>query len=855
MADATASRDGELVLAPGTYAYVLDKTKGKVSVVVGPYKSSLSNTDQLVVWDVATQRYRDVQNTDGSQPSFAVAEQGQYIVLTNPAPNLGRPPTGQASDAVELEVGRRVIVQGPAAFPLWPGQSSQTIDGHHLRHNQYVIVRVYDAELAQENVQQAVMSPQVPVGKTDGDSGSTDASEPPVAPPVLSETTFTMGQLIVVPGTGVSFYMPSTGMEVVPESEPTVANARRLQRTETDPGSYVRNAVTLETLQYCILLDENGQKRYVRGPAVVFPSPTETFKVNENGSRVFDAIELNAQSGLYVKVIEAYTEDFINHPVGEELFITGKEQAIYFPRAEHSIITYDGKRKSHAIAVPAGEGRYVLNRTKGSVDLVTGPTMLLPDPRTEVIVRRVLDPHDVETMYPGNAEALAVNARYASERQTTAAEYLENFEMTRGAVASYASADVASSRNLATNSPGQHFQGDQLQRGTSYTPPRTITLDTKYEGAVAISIYPGYAVLITDKIGNRRVEVGPKVVLLDYDETIMTLSLSTGRPKNDTNLLRTGYLRIINNVVTDRIDVETRDLVEMSIEVSYRVNFEGDDDGERERWFDVENYVQVLTDHGRSRLRNRAKRAEVLDFYTNAIDIVRDTLLGPAPAEGDRPGLAFEENGMRVYDVEVLNVTIESSDVEELLSGAQSAALHGAIELAAAEEHTVRSARAQELVRTQLAQQQETVTAQQAIAIMQAEQEFQLKLERVAGELQVRGERLKLEERDREGVKLDAEQGLALQIGRDEAELHKLHAETAEMVLRVAAISPELIAAMQAFSNGALVEKIVLAIGPAALAAGVSTVDMLDQLFKGTPFGSVFDTLAQRPLAVGNSQK
>jgi hypothetical protein len=39
----------------------------------------------------------------------------------------------------------------------------------------------------------------------------------------------------------------------------------------------VRDAVTLERLEYCILLDENGNKRFIQGPAVVFPAPTETF--------------------------------------------------------------------------------------------------------------------------------------------------------------------------------------------------------------------------------------------------------------------------------------------------------------------------------------------------------------------------------------------------------------------------------------------------------------------------------------------------------------------------------------------------------------------------------------------------
>ena len=36
--------------------------------------------------------------------------------------------------------------------------------------------------------------------------------------------------------------------------------------------NYVREAVTLERLEYCILLDEDGNKRFIRGPAVVLGS-------------------------------------------------------------------------------------------------------------------------------------------------------------------------------------------------------------------------------------------------------------------------------------------------------------------------------------------------------------------------------------------------------------------------------------------------------------------------------------------------------------------------------------------------------------------------------------------------------
>jgi len=194
----------------------------------------------------------------------------------------------------------------------------------------------------------------------------------------------------------VSFYIPPTGIEV-----------------SRDADSYNREALTLERLEYAILVDENGKKRYEIGPQVVFPLPTERFVEarDDHGrpSKKFRAVELNEIQGLHIKVIADYADDGVAHRAGDELFITGKDTAIYFPREEHSAIKYDGKAKHFATAIPAGEARYVMNRLTGEIRTIRGPAMLLPDPRHEVIVRRALSDREVALWYPNNADAAAYN--------------------------------------------------------------------------------------------------------------------------------------------------------------------------------------------------------------------------------------------------------------------------------------------------------------------------------------------------------------------------------------------------------------------------------------------------------------
>jgi major vault protein len=328
-------RERDLVLAPNEFAFILDETKGHVIAYVGPHKTSLANTDRPVAFDEGPRRYRRCNLEEAIRPN-PYAEEGWYVVLENPAPdgNDQHPHSGPNSTA-RLTWGRKVNIPGPSTFPLWPGQVATVVAGHYLRSNQYLVVKVYNEEAARDNWAQAVIKPQK---DTSAEPDAAAAAHGSGAPDL------TLGQLLVIKGTEVSFYIPPTGIEVL--------------RDENE--RYIRDAVTLERLEYCILLDEDGNKRYIEGPAVVFPRPTERF-VERAGYRKFKAIELNELSGLYIKVIAPYVEDNgVERKIGEELFLTGKDQMIYFPRPEHALIRYSdgggGKEIHNSVAIPARPG-------------------------------------------------------------------------------------------------------------------------------------------------------------------------------------------------------------------------------------------------------------------------------------------------------------------------------------------------------------------------------------------------------------------------------------------------------------------------------------------------------------------
>ena len=618
----SSNRERDLVLAPNEYAFISDQTKGNVITYVGPYKTSMANTDQPVFFNKKTKTF-DACSLESAIKTFATAPEGWYIVLKNPSDNGKQPQVGTSNTSSELQIGRKVNLPGPCFFSLWPGQMAQITEGHHLRSNEYLIVRVYEEEQARKNWDNAVMTPQNSNPENineEGGSGEIKAEE------------LSMGQLLIIRGTNVSFYIPPTGVEVVKDSK----------------KNYVRKAVTLERLEYCILLDEDGNKRYVKGPAVVFPHPTERF-VEKQGSRKFKAIELNENSGIYVKVIAPYMDGEVERKVGDELFITGKDQMIYYPCPEHALVKYGDQEIYHAVAIPHGEGRYYLNRNTGKIGLQKGPCMFLPDPREAVIVRRILTPKQVKLWFPGNEEALIYNNRLQEISDRQQEKMMLDKRKKKGKMPPMQQKQALIDMELSAEEEEaiEGIVSNTFNRKDDSAKPRTLTLNNKYEGAVTIDLWTGYAVLVTSKTGDRKVIAGPQTYLLEYDESLQGVELSTGTPKTDEKTLRTVYLRVLNNKVSDIIRAETKDFCDVDISVSYRVNFTGDQD----KWFNVENYVKFLTDHLRSVLRNSLKRYTVSEFYANGISLVRDLILGAKDEDGKRKGWHFEENGMHIYEV------------------------------------------------------------------------------------------------------------------------------------------------------------------------------------------------------------
>jgi len=812
------NRQRDLVLSTNEFCFLQSKTNGAIKTYTGPITMTISAQESLVVFNSKTKKFEETQDFEKAKQLFISAPEGWYVVLKNPATDNSHPEAAKAVNSPNLEIGRKINIAGPVSFSLFPGQMTRVIRGHRLRSNQYLLARVYDAEAARKGIATAT------IVDTEGKEITATPEE------------YFVGQMIVIKGTEVSFYIPPTGIEVIP-----IENS----------NEYVRDAVTLERLEYAILKDEDGEKRYIHGPAVVFPKPTETFVAAPKGGLIFRALELSPISGIYVKVIAAYDEEkngkTIHHPIGEELFITGNDQMIYYPRPEHAMIQYDGKYMHHAIAIPEGEGRYILNRLTGEITTVRGPQMYLPDPRTAVVVKRKLTNKECDLMYPGNSEVLIYNSGLTEQ----AVERMAKKGLTGSAVTD-ALNNVYSTANQ--ESALAIFEANaNISRGVSYTKPRTITLDTKYEGVVAVDVWTGYAINVVSKSGDREVVIGPATRLFDYDETVEAITVPCGDKEEVTAFLKTE-----NNKVSDIINAQTADFADVQIKLSYYVDFLKD---YKDSWFTINNYAKYLCDNMRSLIKREIRTYNIKDFYADSTEIIRNIVLDintDAETEAvDKPfGRLFRTNGMLVNDVDIIGIGVEK-DIARILEKHQNELIQKSVELAdAAARMEVVTALAD--VKKKEAELNNE-TALYALELEQKRTEEEMhneemirvkKREAKTAEVQAQNDlqsiltAIQSAEMARIKEKQDAEIAHAKKLAEIEKAKQEAYAATVKEIMN--SIQPDLVAAISASSHAELLKEGMASMAPYALAKDESVADTVNKLLRGTPLEEVLDKVSTK---------
>src|SRR5262245_52082315 len=195
--------------------WVQDDDKGEVTLHVGPTMVSPTAADRVVI-DDSLGGFRE--DLSGKPQSMIELGDNQYAVLFNPLLENDGGPNGRfrpgRNESRPLRNGTRSMIPGPCSFYLRPGQRADVRDAHELASNQYLVVKVYGevdktAPFYEVTARSAGIT-RATAENIDEPSATALADLPPVA--------LKRGQLIVIRGLDTQFYIPPTGVDIVPDT-------------------------------------------------------------------------------------------------------------------------------------------------------------------------------------------------------------------------------------------------------------------------------------------------------------------------------------------------------------------------------------------------------------------------------------------------------------------------------------------------------------------------------------------------------------------------------------------------------------------------------------------------------------
>lgn len=890
-----------------SFLWSLNETSGEILMHVGPTEFTPSANDRIVR---SNERGGFEQAPMEARP-FVVARDGEYVVLSNPVANASSDDTAKNGAFIaggnkekELVAGTKRIIPGPCSFPLWPGQSAEVRPAHKLGANQYLLVEVVGeieerAPYYRLVIESAGLSSAVIDQTGEGAEAVEGGASAPGGPDSLATgDSLRLGQRIVIQGRHTQLFIPPSGIEIVPpieesetgspkdqNEEDAIANLphelaqecmkmvtmvregvsqkqfstlknelrhrqeltlaqraimlsavdqafesrnqsvsmKRVDRDRQRSGPqdpYARRAVVLGPKEFCILFDADGNPRIVRGPARVFPGPHDTFLQRGSRRRVYDAFELSEQQALWLRVITPITRERLAaqlppgfpldreaYEAGSELIVRGRP-SVFFPFIEAEVVN-PTTREPHvgndhdaviinAIGIDQKKGIYVRDLRTGMVKMIRGETSYLIDPRFEELVHRRV-PKDSWNLWVAHAE------------------------------------------------PHKEMKGASTGSGDE-------SVNTQW--AVSVLIPNNEACLIASRHG-RKVEIGPKAVLLEFEESLLPFKLSKGSSKDGHHTITTCFLRVQGARVADTFEVESNDFVKLRVKLGFSGHFSTDVPAEK--WFEVDDPVKLLADRVRAMLREACREQPLARLVREMGKIVRATLFGAGET------LSFEENGMVIDSCELLSFNIVDPALSELFASAQREMVKLQIndeqatrrleserhqdEVDAAEHEIVRSAVTRKATSRVIDAQADHLVdlekqklkfdlgeaesaRKRAIAAAQLDEDLRSSERRSTAQVERRLAEAQGDAKANEAVYAVEEAHLAKVTALD---LERARTIAEAEAIRLRAIQPELIGALHSAADAEVMKAAAENMNLVSLLGGKSPQELFEQVLKGTP--------------------
>ncbi|HRI69828.1 MAG TPA: hypothetical protein PK156_36615 [Polyangium sp.] len=711
------------------FLWVQDDDKGEVTLHVGPTMVSPTAADRVVI-DDGLGGFRE--DTTGRPQSMVELGDNQYAVLFNPLAEADSGPNGRfkngRNESRPLRNGTRSMIPGPCYFYLRPGQRADVRDAHELASNQYLVVKVY-GDVDQNAPYYEVTARSAAITKATAEALGENQENALRGPVALKR-----GQLIVIRGLDTQFYIPPTGVDIVPDT------------SIDDSGASINAAVARQVL---------GQMGTLGGPGAGGAAAADMMMME------MAAPEPSAEEDESYAVKGQARSKVPNQFLDQSARMRGRKQAASppppaappqappaaAPAAQVSQAAVQDLLASTAVrraieaearqarlirrAVVLSEKEYcVIVDADGKREIKVGPARVFPGPydtfMTEGSRNRIYDAYE---LLPQRALWLRVIA--PTKKADLATKLPRGFELAKDEyfpgdelLLTGVSTFFVPFNEIEVLSPetGQSVVGNDHSRVFI----EALGIDQK-SGIYVRDLATGEVRLVRGKQSylvdpRKEVQVTRTVPTDDWNLWIAACephkhtnkpittpwALSITVPNNTAVLvtsansrrvvdgpcvtllgyeesltalyLSTGTPKSDENplntcflrTVGNRISDKITVETADFVKISVRVSYSVEFlPDHKDRWFNHENYIQFIVDRLRSIIRSRCRAVSLSSLWPQLPSVLRDTLLGERK-DGGRPGRLFPENGNLLTEVEVLGAEIEDREVAALMQKVQT---------------------------------------------------------------------------------------------------------------------------------------------------------------------------------------
>ncbi len=163
----------------------------------------------------------------------------------------------------------------------------------------------------------------------------------------------------------------------------------------------------------------------------------------------------------------------------------------------------------------------------------------------------------------------------------------------------------------------------------------------------------------------RRVEIGPKIVLLQPMDRIFIINISGSTPKIP-NQIKLWKIYTGPVFVSDLLTIRTQDNAELTIQLRYKTQFSLEPD-HPEKIFAIQDFIGFATETLGALIRQVAAQYTFEEFHSKARIIIGEEILNGQEHKGI---YEFSQNGFQIFDIDIKKIEPKDPVIAQQLNEA-----------------------------------------------------------------------------------------------------------------------------------------------------------------------------------------